>query len=177
MAIARVRFGISTEVGEDEGNVKNNLIRLGTVVVMGLLVFAAACGGDDGDDGGDGTPASQPTSASTAPAATTVAGDPTDEPDDDAGSSGQQQFSEMSPQSQDAVNTLCMIAADPATGLAQAVNIEITLQAAQAGQYGPDIADVAGPFNDAYAGTDPAAFDAAVADMKAVCDDIGWTAQ
>jgi len=159
--------------------VKNILIKLGIVAAMGLLVFAAACGGDDDDDGGDSTPASQATSASTAastPAATQAA-EPTDAPDDDGGSSDQQQFSEMSAESQSAVNTLCMIADDPAAGLSQAVNLEVTLQAAQAGQYGPAIGEAAGPFSDAYAGTDPAAFDAAVADLKAACDDIGWTAQ
>jgi hypothetical protein len=104
-----------------------------------------------------------------------VAGDPTTAADDGNSSSGQQQFSEMSPESQNGVNTLCTVAADPVAGLAAAVDFDLVLQAAQAGQYGPDISEAAGPLSDAYAGTDPAAFDAAVADMKAVCDDIGWT--
>lgn len=155
---------------------KSTLIKLGIVAAMGLLVFTAACGGDDDDDGGDGTPASQATRASTA-AATAPAADPTSAPDDGDGGGGQQQFSEMPPESQNGVNTLCMIAADPVAGLSQAVDIDAVLQAAQAGQYGPEIAQVAGPFSEAYAGTDRAAFDAAVADMKDVCDDIGWTAQ
>jgi hypothetical protein len=155
--------------------VKSILIKLATVTAMGLLVFAAACGGDDDDDGGDSTPAAQATSASTP--AVTAAADPTSAPTDGGGSSDQQQFSEMSAESQGGVNTLCKVAADPVAGLSQATNIEITLAAAQAGQYGPDIAEAAGPFSDAYAGTDTAAFDAAVADLKAVCDDIGWSAQ
>jgi len=155
--------------------VKSVLIKLGTVAAMGLFVLAAACGGDN-NDGGDSTPASQATSASTSAAAATVAGEPTDAPNNGDGSGDQQQFSEMSAESQDAVNTLCMVAADPVAGLSQAVNLEITLQAAQAGQYGPQIGEAAGPFSEAYAGTDPSAFDAAVADLKAACDDIGWEA-
>jgi hypothetical protein len=157
---------------------KRNLVRLGIVAAIGLLVFAAACGGDDDDDGGDSTPVSQATSASTAAstAAATVAANPTPAPDD-GGDSGEQQFSDMSPESQSGVNTLCRIAADPVAGLSQATNIEITLQAAQAGQYGAAIGEAAGPFAEAYAGTDTAAFDSAVAGLKAACDDIGWTAQ
>jgi hypothetical protein len=154
-------------------NVKSILIKFGIVAAMGLLVFAAACGGDDDDEGGDSTPVSQATSASTA--AATVAAEPTDAPDDGGGSSDQPQFSEMSAETQSGVNTLCMIAADPVAGLSQATNINLTLAAAQAGQFGPEIGEAAGPLSDAYAGTDPAAFDAAVADMKTVCDDIGWT--
>ena len=153
---------------------KGILIKLGMAAALGLLVFTAACGGDDDDDGGDSTPASQATSASTV--AATAAGEPTPTPDDGDGSSDQQQFSEMSPQSQNGVNTLCMVAADPVAGLSQAANFDVVLQAAQAGEYGPDIGEAAGPLSDAYAGTDPSAFDAAVADMKAVCDDLGWTA-
>jgi len=157
---------------------KSILIKLGTVAAMGLLVFAAACGGDDDDDGGgDNTPSSQATRASTPAAAATVAGEPTDAPEAGDGGSDQTQFSEMSTESQEGVNTLCTIAADPVAGLSQAVNIEITLQAAQAGQYGPAIGKAAGPFREAYAGTAPAAFDAAVADLKAACDDIGWSVQ
>jgi hypothetical protein len=161
-------------------DVKSTLIKLSIVAATGLLVFAAACGGDDDDDGGDSTPASQataasqPTSASTA--AATAAGEPTDAPDDGTGGGDGTRFSDLSPENQAGVNTLCAVAADPAAGLSQANNLDVVLQAAQAGEYGPEIGAAAGPFSDAYAGTDPSGFDAAVADLKAACDDIGWTA-
>jgi hypothetical protein len=157
---------------------KTTLITLSTLVTAGLMVFAAACGGDDDDGGADSTPASQATSVSTAaptPAAT-QAEEPTDAPDDDGGSD-QQQFSEMSAEVQDAVNSLCTVAEDPVAGLSSGINLDIALQAALAGEYGPDFPGPAESFRDAYAGTDPAAFDAAAADMLAVCEDIGWTAQ
>jgi hypothetical protein len=158
--------------------VKRIVVKLGIVAAMGLLVFAAACGGDDDDNGGDSTPASQATTASqptSAPtAAATAAGEPTDAADDGNGGGEGTQFSDLSPEDQDGVNTLCMVAEDPATGLSQANNLDVVLQAAEAGEYGPEIGAAAGPFNDAYAGTDPSGFDAAVADLKAACDDIGW---
>lgn len=165
-------------MGEMRTNVKSILIKLGIVTTIGLLVFAAACGGDDSDEAGDTTPASEATSASTAAstAAATVAGDPTPAPDDGDSRSDQQQFSEMSPETQSGVNALCMLAADPAATLSDPTfDPVLVLNAAQAGQYGPELAEAAGPLSDAYAGTDPAAFDAAVAAMKTVCDDIGWT--
>jgi hypothetical protein len=175
IAITQVGSFINNYFWRVRTNLKGTLIKLGIVAAMGLLVFAAACGGDDDDDGNDSTPASQATSASTSTA--TVAEDPTTAPDDGDGNSGQQQFSEMSADVQDGVNGLCSVAADPVAGLSSGINLDIALQAALAGEYGPDFPGPAESFKDAYAGTDPAAFDAAAADMLAVCEDIGWTAQ
>lgn len=161
---------------------KDTLLKIGAVAAIGLLVFTAACGGDDDEDGGDSTPASNGTPPATeaattaATAAATAAGEPTDAPEGGDGG-GQQQFSEMSAEVQSGVNSLCTVAADPVAGLSSGINLDVPLQAARAGEYGPDFADPAESFSAAYAGTDPAAFDSAAADILAVCEDIGWTAQ
>jgi hypothetical protein len=156
---------------------KNILIKTGVILSIGLLALSAACGGDDDDDGGDeNTPAAEASTAATTAATTEV--EPTEEGSDgEGGSADQPSYSEMTESQQSRVDALCGLADDPATALADpSFDPNILLQSAQAGELGLDIAEAAGPLDDALAGTDPAALDAAAADMLAVCEDIGWTA-
>jgi hypothetical protein len=161
----------SARTQQDWGaTLKDVLIKLGVVLSIGALALSAACGGDDDEDAGDeNTPAAEAT------AAATTAAEPTEGATEaEASSSDQPQLSEMTAGQQESVNTICAVAWDPASADSLPFDPIITLTSAQAGNYGMDIADAAGPLRDALQGTDDTALATAANNMLIVCTDIGW---
>lgn len=162
---------------------KNLVVKVGLLVMVGALGMAwASCGGDSDDDA---TPRTSPAAAT---AQATTAANATEAPTSAATSAaGAENYADFSAQQQVTVGNLCVWAAAAAAGTLDSEQPfaelfvpalgDPTLFAAsmRAGQHGKTLEPSGKALADAAASRDPADLKAAGTDISGACESLGWT--